>query len=152
MNSWHTLTLKALKDFRICLLHSTLNISLMKTIPTKPVFLAQWEMLHIGIILQKRLRNHTMLYSLILKDLCLLLATMALTTLLVSLTPSLKRVRSTLLSTSLKCLQYTANTKHLRSNLRKAESYINYMLIGEENIWVTISNITLKKKVQFSHT
>src|ERR1700722_18941132 len=109
-------------------------------------------MLHIGIILQKRLRNHTMLYSLILKDLCLLLATMALATLLVSLTPSLKRVRSTSSSTSLKCLQCTAGTKHSRSDLRKAESYIDYMLMGEENIWVTISNMTLRKKVQFSHT
>src|SRR5271165_5655340 len=109
-------------------------------------------MLHIRIILRKRPRNHTMLYSLISKDLCPLLVTMALVILLVSLTPSLKKVRSISSSTGPKCLQCTAGIKHSRSGLRKAKSYVDYMLMGEENIWVTTSNMTSRRKVQSSHT
>src|SRR5271168_1528548 len=109
-------------------------------------------MLYIRKILQKRLRSHTTLYSLILKDLCLLLATMALAILLVSLTHSLKRARSTLSSTSPKCLRCTADTKHSRSGLKKAKLYVDCTLMGEENIWAPTSNMTSKRKVQSSHT
>src|SRR6267154_2839062 len=109
-------------------------------------------MLHIGIILQKRLRSHTTLYSLISKDPCLLLATMALAILLLSMMLSLKRVRSISSSTSPKCLQCTAGIKHSRSGFRKAKSYVDYTPMGEENIWVTTSNMTSRRKVQSSHT
>jgi hypothetical protein len=54
-------------------------------------------------------------------------------------------------STSLKCLRCTIDTKHLRSGLRKAELYVDYTPMGEENIWVTTSDMTLRRKAQSSH-